>query len=161
MCVWFLCVLCNNQQAEKKAKEIQNKLETSNLLQSDSILGVHPDGSIDPDVATEQISTIVNIFAGPYALTSQDKEMMHTVISTVSTLLNPQPQNATVVDMFKQFEPLVQLLLPPMHVPRTHDDSLQTENLIAIDAQKNVNIDVKAVADLASQFVQAVSEVAQ
>jgi len=163
-------------KAEVKARDITTQLETSNLLQSDNILGIKQDGTIDADVAADQITSLINIFAGPNTVTPQDKDMMHQVISAVSGFLNPLLQSAsdpsaaapamdftTIMPLVKLMMPptanknelpfdlktvqgFMQLLMPPMQ--GKHDSALGAQSLVSLDKDS----DVAAVSDLVNKF---------
>jgi len=145
-------------EAEEKAKDIQGKLEATNLLQGDAILGVKDDGSIDPAAAADQITTLINVFAGPNTVTPQDKDMMKQVISSVSGLMAPMlssmnnPNEAPAfppIDL-KQLEPLLKLMMPAAE--GQSDSLLQPATLLKMfvgDAVKP-----KAAGDLANKFLE-------
>jgi len=165
-------------KAESKAREISSQLESTNLLQSDTILGIKADGSIDPDIAADQISSLINVFAGPNAVSAQDKDMMHQVITAVSGFLNPLLQSANdpnapgpAID-FSTLMPLLKLITPPsksgkdempfelkaiqgfmqlMMPPQgKHDSALGAQSLVSLD-DKEFNVD--DVAKVAMKFV--------
>jgi hypothetical protein len=151
-------------EAEEKAKDIQGKLDATNLLQGDAILGVKDDGTIDPAAAADQITTLINVFAGPNTVTPQDKDMMKQVITSVSGLMAPmlnqlnnpnEPAAFPPVDL-KQLEPLLKLLMPPMDGQK--DSLLQPENLIkmfsAVTGAGDAKADEKTIGDLTNKFLE-------
>eukprot|EP00299_Pterocystis_sp_00344_P012758 c6169_g2_i1.p1 GENE.c6169_g2_i1~~c6169_g2_i1.p1 ORF type:complete len:267 (+),score=63.21 c6169_g2_i1:1-801(+) len=147
-------------QAEAKAKDIQAKVESTNLLQSDSIMGIKPDGTIDANVATEQIATLFNLFA-PNSMSEQDKTMLHTMISTVSSLVaplvNPNPNAPAPNPLAMLASPEFQTLLGALtgdHAAHEKTDLLAPQTLLSLFDEKQ-SFDNKALVDLADKFLSA------
>lgn len=127
-------VMRATKEMVSKAKTIEEKLESSNLAQTDGLFGLKPDG-IDPTVAADQISNFVTLFSEE-KMTNEDKSHLKDVVTTVSTFFNPllfpKPGKQTSVldigqiadllgklagpeegDMIRQIGSVMQLLLTP------------------------------------------------
>jgi len=171
-------------EAEKRAREIQSKIESQNLLQTDNLFGVKEDGTIDANAAADQITNLVNIFVGPNTVTDKDKEMLHTMIDTVSQIVTPlMNQNAStgptlpsadaiesllklvvppstdnkqneLIPSVQAIETFMKLMMPPAEKHNSKDALIQPETLLSLFDNKS-EFDVNALGDLAAQFIQA------
>merc|ERR1712019_207003 len=96
-------------QAEKKAREFIELKDTQTLMQTGAetgLFGMKSDGTVDPDVAADQMTDILSKMASPSnPLTSEEKNVLHDLISGFSRAFAPTKE--TTASLQKDFDKLV------------------------------------------------------
>jgi hypothetical protein len=149
-------------QAEKKALEIQSKIQDQNLLQSDNMFGIKEDGSIDPNQAVDQITNLINVFVGPNTVNDEEKKMMKSMLTMVTSIINPPATGANnanpaaaIAPMAHEFEGILRALMAPPTSGK-HDDLLHPEALLDMfGSDDKSEIDFNAIAEVANKFIDS------
>jgi hypothetical protein len=150
-------------QAEKKAQEIQAKIQDQNLLQADNMFGIKEDGSIDAGQAVDQISNLINIFVGPNTVNDEEKKMMKSMLTMVTSIINPPAAGAnsnpasSIAPMAHEFEGILRALMTPPTAGK-HDDLLHPEALLDMfGSDDKTEVDFNAIADVANKFIDSLT----
>jgi len=149
-------------QAEKKAQEIQAKIQDQNLLQSDNMFGIKEDGSIDANQAVDQITNLINVFVGPNTVNDEEKKMMKSMLTMVTSIINPPTAGAntnpaaSIAPMAHEFEGILRALMAPPTSGK-HDDLLHPEALLDMfgSSDDKSEFDFNAIADVANKFIDS------
>jgi hypothetical protein len=140
-------------QAEKKAREVQEKLETSDLLQQD-MFGMGTNGQIDPEAAADQVMNIVSLIAGPEAISEKERTTVHDIIKSFSKLFTPD--QATTKALQSDLEKVMGTFTKSVNKIGSHDDLLNPQTLLSVfDESKNL-LDTSTLSDLTKQFLKNV-----
>jgi len=149
-------------QAEKKAQEIQSKIQDQNLLQADNMFGIKEDGSIDAGQAVDQITNLINVFVGPNTVNDEEKKMMKSMLTMVTSIINPSSTASkdpisAIAPMAHEFEGILKALMANPKADGKHDDLIQPEALLDMfgSDDKAPEFNVDAIADLANKFLDS------
>jgi hypothetical protein len=135
-------------QAQQKAREIHEKLDTSNLIQNDSnLFVVKPDGSIDTNAAAKFVTEAISSLASPSNPLSEDeKHVLEEFIGGFVRVLTPSADLERVAEIFSTKMDFIE------KKAAGNDQRLGSQSLV--DIGSGTGIDVPALTELAEKFLQ-------
>jgi len=146
-------------QAEARAADIQEKLESTQLLQKDpaTLFGIKEDGSIDFNVAADQVSDLLALFGGAqFKLSPKEKTTMHEIIDAFSKVFNPSANSSLTMDLEKIADQVTRKIDQVSSKIESHDSLLNPELLLELVDSKEDSVDTTLIADVAGRFMNDV-----
>jgi len=142
-------------QAEERLMDVQQKLETTQLLQKDpaTLFGIREDGSVDFIAAADQFTDLLAIFGGSqFKLSSKEKDSMHEIIEGFEKIFNPTANSSLATDVAKLAEQISHKIEAVSSKIDSRDGVLNPEVLMALVDQKDA-IDTTLIANVANTFM--------
>jgi len=147
-------------KAEEKAKEIHSHPEFQNLVQADSLFGIKNDGTIDADVATEQLTQLMNMLTGS-PLSTQEKTLVHDLIGGFSSLFAPSTStdnsmNADLEKLATQFTAKFDKM--QQKLTETPKDKLfEPQTLLSVMSEEDGSIDTQLLSQVTEKFMDKIT----
>jgi len=147
-------------QAEQKAQQMQAHPEFQNLIQSDSLFGIKNDGSIDANVATDQLTQLMSLLTGSQ-MNDQEKTLVHDLISGFSGLFSPLVSGSDPIQ--GDFEKLAQQFTAKFDkiqdklVSTPHDKLLEPQTLLSVMTEEDGGIDTQLLTQVTEKFMDKIS----
>jgi len=147
-------------KAESKAQEIHSHPEFQTLLQSDSLFGIKNDGSIDADVATNQLTQLMSLLTGTQ-MSEQEKTLVHDLIGGFSGLFAPivsgtDPMNADLEKLAQQFTSKFDGLQAKLG-ESSKDKLLDTQTLLSVMTSDDGAVDTQLLTQVTEKFMDKIS----
>jgi len=147
-------------QAEESAKKMHDHPEFQSLLQSDSLFGIKKDGSIDADVATNQLTQLMSLITGT-EMSTQEKTLVHDLIGGFSSLFAPMmsgsdPMQSDIEKLAQQFAKKFDSVQEKLSAT-PKDKLLEPQTLLSVIGDDNTGIDTQLLNDVTQRFMDKVS----
>jgi len=147
-------------QAEQKAQQMQSHPDFQNLIQGDSLFGIKQDGSIDANIATDQLTQLMSLLTGSQ-MNAQEKTLVHDLISGFSGLFAPiasgsDPMQADFEKLAQQFTSKFDKIQEKL-VATPHDKLLEPQTLLSVMSEEDGGIDTQLLSQVAEKFMDKIS----
>ena len=135
-------------------------IDAQALVQTESgagLFGMRPDGTVDENVAADQMTEMLAKLAGPSnPLTGDEKNVLHDLISGFAKAFNPTKE--TTQNLQKDFEQLVNTFAAPASASKM-DEKLGATNLLGLfSGGSQQAFDTKLLADLTEKFLSSMEK---
>jgi len=147
-------------QAEEKAHQMHTNPEFQTLLQSDSLFGIKNDGSIDADVATNQLTQLMTLLTGT-KMSDQEKTLVHDLIGGFSGIFAPlltgsDPMQGDFEKLAQQFTSKLDKVQSKI-VASPKDQLLEPQNLLSVMTEEDGSVDSKLLNEVTQKFMDRIS----
>jgi len=147
-------------KAEQKAQEIHGHPDFQSLIQADSLFGIKNDGSIDADVATDQLSQLMSMFTGNQ-MSSQEKTLVHDLIGGFSSLFAPlqggaDSMNSDLEKLAQQFSSKFDKMQEKLSsTPK--DKLLEPQTLLSVMSEEDGTVDTQLLSQVTEKFMDKIT----
>jgi hypothetical protein len=146
-------------QAEEKAHQMHSNPEFQNLLQGDSLFGIKNDGTVDADVATEQLTQLMSLLTGT-KMSTQEKTLVHDLIAGFSGLFAPlmtgsDPMQSDLEKLAQQFTSKFDKVQEK--IVSQKDKLLEPQTLLSVMSEEDGSIDTTLLNDVTQKFMDRIS----
>lgn len=147
-------------KAEQKAHEIHSHPEFQSLIQADSLFGIKADGSIDADVATDQLTQLMSMLTGTQ-MSTQEKTLVHDLIGGFSSLFTPlanggDSMNADLEKLASQFTTKFDKI--QQKLGETSKDKLfEPQTLLSVMSEEDGSIDTQLLSQVTEKFMDKIT----
>jgi len=147
-------------QAEEKAHQMHSNPEFQTLIQGDSLFGIKNDGTIDADVATNQLTQLMSLLTGT-KMSDQEKTLVHDLIGGFSGLFAPLISGSD--PMQSDFEKLAQQFTSKFDKVQEKiasspaDKLLEPQTLLSVMTEADSSFDAKLLNEVTSKFMDRIS----
>jgi len=147
-------------KAEQKAQEIHEHPDFQNLIQADSLFGIKNDGTIDADIATNQLGQLMSMLTGT-EMSNQEKTLIHDLIGGFSSLFAPltgesNSMNADLEKLAQQFSSKFDKMQEKLSsTPK--DKLLEPQTLLSVMSEEDGTVDTQLLSQVTEKFMDKIT----
>jgi hypothetical protein len=120
-------------------------------------LGIKEDGTIDADVAADQMTDILSKMASPSnPLTDEEKNVLKELITGFSRAFAPSKE--TTMALQKDFEKIVESFSAHPDTASKKDELVGASNLLSIFSETKQGFDTKMLTELTEKFLDTMEK---